>query len=89
MRLSKIIEYLTLLSMLAGGALWISTTIATKTDVLLAMNTIEEGRIASDLIYYERVGTENLSAEDKIRFDLLTIEEKANEAQRRQLLGLD
>jgi len=85
----KIIEYGSLFAMVFGVAVWVDKTVATKTDVLIAMNLIEAGRIASDMVYYERIGVDNLTLIDKERFKMLELEEDTNDKQHRKLLGLD
>lgn len=86
---TKIIEYAAIFSLFVSGMAWVNNTVATKADVLIAMNTIEAGRIASNLVYYERQGTDHLSPEDKAAFTILKKQEIANETQRKKLLGLD
>jgi len=88
-RVSKIIEYATIIGLIFGSVEWINSTIATKTDLLVAVNSIERGMIDANKSYYERIGIDNLSEEDKERFEVLKNEEKANEIQYKRLLGLD
>lgn len=89
MNIVRLVEYGTLVSMIVGSWMWMTDIVATKKDVLIAVNNIEAGRIASDKHYFERIGLDNLSPEDKERFRTLKLEEKVNEAQHARLLGLD
>jgi len=82
------ISLFTLIGMLYTAYNWLSNTIVTKDDLMLAVTDIRLGQIEESLARYHRIGLTNLTDPEKHRYDKLILAEKSNEIQRSKLLGL-
>ena len=86
---ARLIEYATLIGLIFAGWVWLNDTIATKQDILITRNIIELGQINSNMLYYTRIGLDNLKPSDKEAYEDLKSDKKQNEKQHSKLLGLD
>lgn len=85
----ELLTYLSIGGILVTTVFWLLNTVATKQDLLIAVSEVRLTQIEESLLRYQRMGINNLSDFDKHRYENLLEAEKANDKQRRKLLGLE